>query len=759
MAGPQRIFILVQGLFEKSDSIGFDAIYQWQLIKAERGSSVEVRLFCENFSSTNYPTVEAESLDDFRVALRAAADALVIYHFCDGWPELEEWLFKHCGNLVVRWHNNTPPWFIAKYAPGFAERSTRGFTSIIRLAQRSNCRFWCNSLFTARQLRILGIDVGRSHVVYPASRYLDYGVPTATKNVEREDDRTLILFVGRIVPHKGHRHDLLTAAYLQHRLGIPSRVILPGRADPGLHEYTSEIADLAATLSVELSLPGEVGADELDGLYRNATVFLCLSEHEGFGLPIFEAMRVGVPTVSWSNTGIAELVHGHPLSHRELSPRWFAAAIAALQDSELRSHILRWQEEYVLRSYTKDIVSAQVLSALDTNTVPDVTQCQDQVSPAPGAYHNGPVQEVLERALKSYCNQIGDHPIGQESLVPRDIAEHFVTIYDVEAYRALSGLNRFALPPESLHGRRGRCNGVESPGGSGTGIFLSASRFVTSCGSEAEGRYICPLSVDWTHLIYGPYCALPEGTYRVEFLVEIVEAPEGFRGELVFDVKADDPAPLCERNVSVRELREGERVFLEFFQPRAEAQLEFRIAANSCASGLLSFVGVNLARLTVPVDIAEFAPPISRGDDPRLEPRLTLGAILGRRRSASRAAFIAADQARDKGDWRAAAELYARGLEFDGQRLEKWIQYGHVLKEGGRIKQAEGAYQKALDLDPGNRDANLQLAHVLKLQGRLVDAVTHYARAASPATRGEQSAREELNKLGLLRDWFRPAEP
>jgi glycosyltransferase involved in cell wall biosynthesis len=757
MAGPQRIFVLVQGLFEKSDSIGFDAIYQWQLLKAERGSSVEVRLFCENFSSANYPTVEAESLDDFREALRAAADAVVLYHFCDGWPEIEELLLKHCGNLVVRWHNNTPPWFIAKYALGFAERSTRGFTSIIRLAQRSNCRFWCNSHFTARQLRILGVNARRTQVVYPASRYLDYGPPTATKNVERDDDRTLILFVGRIVPHKGHRHDLLTAAYLQHRLGIPARVILPGRADPVLHEYTSEIAELAATLSVELSLPGEVGADELDELYRSASVFLCLSEHEGFGLPIFEAMRIGVPTASWTNTGIADLVHGHPLSHRELSPRWFAAAIAALQDSELRSHVLRWQEHNVLRRYTKDIVSAQVLSALNANTMPCLDQHQNQVSLALGAYHDGPAQEVLERTLKSYCDRIGDRPIGQECLVPRDIPEHFVTIYDVEAYRALFDLHRFALPP--LYGRRGSDNGAESHGDSATGIFLSASQFVTTCGSEAEGRYICPLSVHGTHLIYGPYRALPEGTYRIEFLIEVVEAPEGSQGELVFDVKADAAAPLCQSNVSVRELREGKRVFLEFFQPRPEAQLEFRIASNFCPSGLLSFVGVNLARLAASVDLAEFAPPVISGDYPRLQPRRMLAAILGRRRSASRAAFITADQARDKGDWDAAAKLYARGLEFDGRRLDMWIQYGHALKEGGRIKQAEEAYEKALSLDPGNPDANLQLGHVLKLQGRLVDAVTYYARAAFLATRAEQSAREELNKLGLFGDGSGHTEP
>jgi glycosyltransferase involved in cell wall biosynthesis len=93
----------------------------------------------------------------------------------------------------------------------------------------------------------------------------------------------------------------------------------------------------------------------------------------------------------------------------------------------------------------------------------------------------------------------------------------------------------------------------------------------------------------------------------------------------------------------------------------------------------------------------------------------------------------AADRARDTRAWETAAELYAQGLEADPERAGIWVQYGHALKESGRLKDAEAAYRRSLALKPEIADTHLQLGHALKLAGRMQAAARAYVAAVELA--------------------------
>jgi glycosyltransferase involved in cell wall biosynthesis len=88
-----------------------------------------------------------------------------------------------------------------------------------------------------------------------------------------------------------------------------------------------------------------------------------------------------------------------------------------------------------------------------------------------------------------------------------------------------------------------------------------------------------------------------------------------------------------------------------------------------------------------------------------------------------------ADRARDAGDWEAAARLYRKALARNPRNPPIWVQYGHALKESGRLAEAEAAYRRALFFQPKAADSELQLGHVLKLQGRTDAAQAAYLRA------------------------------
>ena len=163
-----NVAIVVQGLFEKSDFIGYDAIFQWKTLTKLLPDET-VLLFAERFDSLLHPGIAIGPISDFFELLAARSDFLVVYHYCDGWPEIDNFLQKHPERFVIRWHNNTPPWFYGRNDMRSAERSLRGYEIIRTFFECENARFWANSEFSAAQLAILGAHSKRVASVFPAS--------------------------------------------------------------------------------------------------------------------------------------------------------------------------------------------------------------------------------------------------------------------------------------------------------------------------------------------------------------------------------------------------------------------------------------------------------------------------------------------------------------------------------------------------------------------------------------------------------------
>lgn len=105
----------------------------------------------------------------------------------------------------------------------------------------------------------------------------------------------------------------------------------------------------------------------------------------------------------------------------------------------------------------------------------------------------------------------------------------------------------------------------------------------------------------------------------------------------------------------------------------------------------------------------------ARPPDPALDPR--------------RIARLAADDARNTGEWNEAARLYAVALDGDEGNFPIQVQHAHALKESGRLTEAETAYRTAIALRRDDPDTYLHLGHVLKLQRRPEDALEAYADA------------------------------
>lgn len=116
-----------------------------------------------------------------------------------------------------------------------------------------------------------------------------------------------ILFVGRLVPHK--RQDLVIRAFAELRRSEPeARLMLVGGSSmpPSYGEQLQSLAEELAPGAVVIE--SELSHAELVERYRTADVFLCLSEHEGFCIPLLEAFHFGVPVVARAAAAVPEIV-------------------------------------------------------------------------------------------------------------------------------------------------------------------------------------------------------------------------------------------------------------------------------------------------------------------------------------------------------------------------------------------------------------------------------------------------------------------
>ena len=244
---------------------------------------------------------EIDGLDD--------RDSLLIYHFGSFDPCLETILSLKC-KKVFRFHNITEPEYFRGYDPVVEDWCAKGKRQL-RDSLGGFDAYWSNSPFTASQLaRTGGLPPGESEVLYPFHRIEE------RLNSGRRIDRSVegkqeirLLNVGRICPHKNQRFLLQCFKELRAESGQTYKLTLVGKLGPARYwdEIRAEVAGSAIGDHVTLLTDG-ISERELQKQYREADVYCCASRHEGFCVPVVEAMSFSLPVVSAPDTALRDTV-------------------------------------------------------------------------------------------------------------------------------------------------------------------------------------------------------------------------------------------------------------------------------------------------------------------------------------------------------------------------------------------------------------------------------------------------------------------
>lgn len=255
---------------------------------------------------------------------------------------------------VILYHNITPADFFRGYNEHTASALAKGRREAADLAKCCDVALAC-SKYNAEDLAAWGYP---SATVLPLVLDLDVFKHRPVSKVFRtvRDGKTNILFVGRCAPNK-RIEDLLNAFYFyQHYVNPNSRLIHVGNYDMADPYHVLLLARTVALRLKNVMFTGAVNQPNLNAYFQSADVFLCMSEHEGFCVPIIEAMANHIPVLAYAAGAVPETMDGAGVLFHQKDFALIAETIDQLaKNTALRKAVLKAQEQRLARFCNTDL--------------------------------------------------------------------------------------------------------------------------------------------------------------------------------------------------------------------------------------------------------------------------------------------------------------------------------------------------------------------------------------------------------------------
>ena len=264
--------------------------------------------------------------------IREAGD-LTYFHFSTGRRDLLDTVAALPGRKLLKFHNITPPEMFSMWSDELAEASRTGRLEMPRVAAMPWEHVLGDSSYNVAEIEAL-LPARTARGVLPPFHETDE-LMRLRPPTPPDGPMPRILNVGRLVQSKGHPFMLRVMRYLVHDLGVKAMLDIVGKPDHRMLAYMRTLALMVREFGLEahVTFHGEIDSPALAGLYASASAFLCTSEHEGFCVPLIEAMAFGVPVVALAATAVPETVGDAGVVWDSRDPRVFALTLQRLVGS------------------------------------------------------------------------------------------------------------------------------------------------------------------------------------------------------------------------------------------------------------------------------------------------------------------------------------------------------------------------------------------------------------------------------------------
>lgn len=289
---------------------------------------------------------------------RPSGRDVAMYHVATGSP-IADHLAGRAPRLVLDHHNITPPHHFALWSPEMVQGAAWGRRQLHDLAGRAELGLG-DSSFNAAELTAAGCAHSVVAPILFDPSTLDRGVSDTALRASGP----VWLFVGRLAPNKA-QHDVVRAFARYRAAYAPdARLRLVGMASPSAYEDALRRLLVDTGLDQAVELTGRVSDEELGAHYRAADVFVCLSRHEGFCVPILEAFHNELPIVALRSSAVTETVADGGVLLDSADPDLVAAAAHLLVTDPLARQVVVERGARRLADFAPSRTRAVFLEAL-----------------------------------------------------------------------------------------------------------------------------------------------------------------------------------------------------------------------------------------------------------------------------------------------------------------------------------------------------------------------------------------------------------
>ena len=275
----------------------------------------------------------------------------VIYHHSIG-SDCVDFLLRQNVKLILIHHNVTPPRFFDNINPAWGQMATLGQMQLATI-QPHTVLALADSAYNELELQELGfvqtavlpITLNEKDLNLPNNQQLEHKLAVI---------QPYLLFVGRLAPNK-KQEELVQLLYYYRRIQPDAQLILVG--DRWDLKYDLWVEQIAADfgLADAVTLTGKVSQQDLVTYYRQAALYISMSEHEGFGKPFIESMYLGLPVLAYGVTSVPYTLGKAGVQFlRKDYERLAELANILISDNELRQRLVNSPKEHELVIFRKE---------------------------------------------------------------------------------------------------------------------------------------------------------------------------------------------------------------------------------------------------------------------------------------------------------------------------------------------------------------------------------------------------------------------
>jgi len=297
---------------------------------------------------------------------------ILIYHHSRGWHPGVQLVREVQCRRVIRYHNVTPAAFFSGFSRTDQDLCERGRSELNELAAAQCDLYLSASSFSMQELIEKGADEEKSLVVSPFHGIDRLSTITADQETLKtySGDTTNILTVGRVVPHKNLHHLIEVFAHYHYDYNKDSRLIIVGKGGEGFNTYGKLLHRVVQKLDLTNAVvfTGGVSDEALKACYLVADAFVTVSEHEGFCVPLVEAMSMKLPITAYAHAAIPETLGDAGIVWPEHNALLMAESIDRLiRDKSVRDALgergyRRYESMFTTR--TVELIFLQAMSKL-----------------------------------------------------------------------------------------------------------------------------------------------------------------------------------------------------------------------------------------------------------------------------------------------------------------------------------------------------------------------------------------------------------